>query len=38
MVMTGKRRRFLPTLAVLAVVALGLYVATLLRFGQMIGP
>lgn len=38
MIMTGKRRKFLLTFAFLAAVASGLYVATLLRFGQMIGP
>lgn len=36
--MTGKRRRLVLTLALLAAVAAGLYAATLIRFGQMIGP
>lgn len=36
--MTGKRRRLLMTLALLAAVALGMYAVTLIRFGQMINP
>lgn len=37
MVMADRRRRILVTLAITGVVAAGLYLATLLRFGQMIG-
>jgi hypothetical protein len=33
-----RRTRMLATLAVLAAAAIGLYAATLLRFGTMMGP
>lgn len=37
MSMTDRRRRVLVTLAVLAAMAVGLYAATLARFGTMLG-